>query len=134
MAIKFIPDTDGSILALFITDTLSYPEGHTFLTQPSDQLQFAIFNHPEGHSIRRHWHPPFLRELTATSEVLVIQSGLVKAEIYDKNLKIVHTQVLKLGDVAILFSGGHGFEVLESSTIFEIKQGPYAGIADKEVF
>ena len=43
-------------------------------------------------------------------------------------------QELKAGDVAVLFSGGHGFEILEDTLMLEIKQGPYAGTKDKETF
>ena len=34
----------------------------------------------------------------------------------------------------LLASGGHGFECLEETEMFEIKQGPYAGDADKTRF
>ena len=34
----------------------------------------------------------------------------------------------------LLASGGHGLEMLEDTEILEIKQGPYAGDADKTRF
>ena len=34
----------------------------------------------------------------------------------------------------LLAFGGHGFEMLEASEIIEVKQGPYAGDADKTRF
>jgi hypothetical protein len=34
-------------------------------------------------------------------------------------------------DFILLAFGGHGFEMLEESEIIEVKQGPYAGEADK---
>jgi len=36
--------------------------------------------------------------------------------------------------VILLASGGHGFEVLEDLEMIEVKQGPYAGDADKTRF
>jgi len=36
--------------------------------------------------------------------------------------------------VILLATGGHGFEVLEESEMIEVKQGPYAGDADKTRF
>jgi hypothetical protein len=36
--------------------------------------------------------------------------------------------------VILLISGGHGFEVLEELNMVEVKQGPYAGDADKTRF
>jgi hypothetical protein len=41
---------------------------------------------------------------------------------------------LNRGDVILLAFGGHGFEMLEESEIIEVKQGPYAGEADKTRF
>ena len=38
------------------------------------------------------------------------------------------------GDVILLSSGGHGFEMLENSEIIEVKQGPFAGNIDKTRF
>jgi hypothetical protein len=134
MPVQAVSDGYGSVLALFVTNASGFSQGHNFLTQTSDPLQFAVFKHPQGHSIQRHWHPPFSRVLDSTSEVLVIQSGLVEASIYDSELNVVHTQRLGSGDVAILFSGGHGFEILEEALILEVKQGPYAGSEDKKVF
>jgi hypothetical protein len=38
------------------------------------------------------------------------------------------------GDVILLISGGHGFEVLEELNMVGVKQGPYAGETDKTRF
>lgn len=38
------------------------------------------------------------------------------------------------GDIVLLAFGGYGFEMLEASEIVEVKQGPYAGEADKTRF
>jgi hypothetical protein len=134
MPVQVVSDSDGSVLALFVTNTSDFSQGHNFLTQPSDSLQFAVFKHPQGHSIQRHWHPPYSRVLESTSEVLVIQSGSVEASIYDLKFNLMHTQKLAEGDVAILISGGHGFEIIDEAVILEVKQGPYAGSEDKKVF
>jgi hypothetical protein len=44
------------------------------------------------------------------------------------------SRTLHGGDVILLIKGGHGFEVEEDVEMFEIKQGPYAGDADKTRF
>jgi hypothetical protein len=134
MPLEVIKDPGGTNLALLITSIDEFPLGHNFLTHESDPLQFAIFNHPTGHQIQRHWHPPVDRQLTTTSEVLVVQSGRVLVSIYDVELNPVLTREMSSGDVAVLFSGGHGFKILENATILEVKQGPYAGEYDKVLF
>ena len=134
MPVEVVNDSGGRILALLITSTGEFPSGHNFLTMESDPLQFAVFNHPTGHQIQRHWHPPVRRELTTTSEVLFIQAGRVLVSIYDSELSLILVRELRSQDVAVLFLGGHGFEILEDATILEVKQGPYAGINDKKLF
>ena len=51
---------------------------------------------------------------------------------YDEKQKHIATRFLKTGDTVILASAGHGIKVLQESLILEIKQGPYAGVDDKE--
>ena len=129
-----INDADGNNLALLVRQSKSYPAGHNFVTSSKSELQLGIFNHPAGHKIARHWHPPYSREITTTSEVVIVESGEVVSYIYDNDHELVFESVLVAGDLVILFSGGHGFEIIKDATILEVKQGPYAGDRDKELF
>ena len=38
------------------------------------------------------------------------------------------------GDIILLVSGGHGFQVIEEIEMIEVKQGPYTGDKDKKRF
>ena len=42
--------------------------------------------------------------------------------------------ILGVGDLMLLCTGGHGFEVLEDIDMIEIKQGPFAEGRDKTRF
>jgi hypothetical protein len=42
--------------------------------------------------------------------------------------------ILDAGDLMLLSTGGHGFEILEDTDMIEIKQGPYAEGRDKTRF
>ena len=55
-------------------------------------------------------------------------------DFYDDEQNYLESRILLKGDVILLAFGGHGFEMLESSEIIEVKQGPYAGDADKTRF
>lgn len=46
----------------------------------------------------------------------------------------MESRILESGDAILLATGGHGFEVLEEIEMIEVKQGPYAGEADKTRF
>ena len=63
-----------------------------------------------------------------------IKKGKVKINFFDEHKKYLENRILKTGDVILLVSGGHDFEMLEDTEMIEVKQGPYAGEADKECF
>jgi len=91
-------------------------------------------NRPQGYVIRPHLHNPVNRQVQFTKEVLFIKSGRVRVDFYDDDQNYLESRVLKNGDVVLLAFGGHGFEMIEDSEIIEVKQGPYAGEADKTRF
>ena len=134
MQLEDIKDENGNSIAIIISEVSNLQPGHTFPTQPSDELQVGLFNHKQGHEISRHYHPPFARELNFTTEVLLILSGSVQVDIYNDSLKLVKSVQVGGNSVIILKRGGHGFSILQDAIIVEVKQGPYAGDKDKIVF
>jgi len=66
--------------------------------------------------------------------VLFIKKGKVKIDFFDDDRKPIDTITVQTGDVILLASGGHGFEMLEDTEMIEVKQGPFAGDADKTRF
>jgi len=91
-------------------------------------------NHPQGHVIQPHVHKTVMREVYNTQEVLFVRKGKVKVTFYDEGQREVGARTVEAGDVLMLIRGGHGFEMIEPTQMFEVKQGPYAGAADKEKF
>jgi mannose-6-phosphate isomerase-like protein (cupin superfamily) len=74
------------------------------------------------------------RNITYTQEVLIIKRGRLRVDFYDRNRTYLHSRILSAGDIILLASGGHGFEVLDEVEMIEVKQGPYAGDGDKTRF
>jgi hypothetical protein len=58
----------------------------------------------------------------------------LRVDFYDDQRRYLSSRILGAGDVILLVSGGHGFEVLEEVEMFEVKQGPYLGDQDKTPF
>ena len=75
-----------------------------------------------------------MREVYNTQEVLFVRKGKVKVTFYDEGQRESGSRIIEAGDVLMLVRGGHGFEMLEPTEMFEVKQGPYAGGNDKEKF
>ena len=91
-------------------------------------------NHPQGKSIAPHRHNKVTREVHYTQEVLLIQKGKLQVDFYTEAEQYLESRILSAGDIILLCSGAHGFQVLEPLEMFEIKQGPYAGENDKTRF
>jgi hypothetical protein len=66
--------------------------------------------------------------------VLLIKRGRLRVDLYADSREYLESWVAGPGDVILLASGGHGFEVLEELEMIEVKQGPYAGDGDKTRF
>jgi mannose-6-phosphate isomerase-like protein (cupin superfamily) len=88
-------------------------------------------HHPAGKVIDPHVHNPVPRQVHYTQEVLFIKRGKLRVDFYNDQRDYLESRVLREGDVILLASGGHGFEVLEELEMIEVKQGPYAGEMDK---
>jgi mannose-6-phosphate isomerase-like protein (cupin superfamily) len=91
-------------------------------------------HHPTGKVIQPHVHNPVIREVTYTQEVLFIKSGKLRVDFYNDQQEYLDSRILEAGDVILLVTGGHGFEVLEEIEMIEVKQGPYVGEQDKTRF
>lgn len=124
---------DGQLLAIIMGSRFAAPGIH-FLTPDDFSQQLAYMNHPAGKVIASHFHRPVQRDVRTTQEVLFIRKGKLRVDFYDHAQCYLESYVLGIGDVILLATGGHGFEVLEPVEMIEVKQGPYAGAADKTVF
>ena len=109
-------------------------KGIRFFTPDNFSQQLAYMNRPAGYRIDSHVHNEVRREVFYTQEVLLVRKGKLKVDFYDDEQQYLESIILKTGDVILLASGGHGFEMLEDTEMIEIKQGPYSGDEDKTRF
>lgn len=121
---------NGEQLALIVRSGFREPGVH-FFTPGHLSQQLAYMRHPAGHVIAAHVHNPVPRIIQNTQEVLLLRRGRLRVDFYARTGEFVESRILEAGDVILLATGGHGFEALEEIEMFEVKQGPYAGDADK---
>jgi mannose-6-phosphate isomerase-like protein (cupin superfamily) len=126
--------TQGDRVLAIIVRGEYRPTSTTFLTSPELEQQLGFVVHPAGERIPSHMHRPEERHLTGTSEVLVVVKGACEIELFDDHHVRVATRQLNQGDVVLLASGGHGFRMLQETVLLEIKQGPYMGQDEKDIF
>jgi len=90
--------------------------------------------YPAGGEVKRHLHLPLQRHLVGTPETLIIRKGCAEVALYSMDKEYLTTVVLNPGDIILLVSGGHGVRFREDTVLCEIKQGPYTGLREKEIF
>ncbi len=123
----------GQILCYVIRENIR-PEKTIFITEPDNKQQVGFIVYPKESVIARHVHKPIERRVVGTGEVLILRKGQCQLEAYDDQKCLVKRVDLYPNDVIVLVGGGHGFRVQEDTVLLEIKQGPYLGVDDKEVF
>ncbi|HUQ20255.1 MAG TPA: hypothetical protein VM099_11635 [Gemmatimonadaceae bacterium] len=121
------------LLAVIISRDFHEPGIHFFTPNDLSQ-QLAYMRHPAGKVIDPHVHNPVSRNVHYTQEVLFIKRGRLRVDFYDNDQNYIESRILEGGDVILLATGGHGFEVLEEIEMVEVKQGPYYGDQDKTRF
>ena len=124
---------NNNLLAVIIRTDYS-KDGIEFFTPDDFSQQLAYMNRPAGYRITPHIHNKVQREVFYTQEVLFIKKGKVKVDFFDDDRECIDTRILETGDVILLASGGHGFTMLESTEMIEVKQGPFVGEQDKTRF
>ncbi|WP_448563174.1 hypothetical protein [Trichothermofontia sp.] len=121
------------LLAIIISNKFSEPGIHFFTSNELSQ-QLAYMQYAQGKIIPAHVHNPVHRDVFFTQEVLFIKKGKLRVDFYTNHHNYLESRVLEAGDVILLVTGGHGFEVLEDIEMIEVKQGPYVGDQDKTRF
>lgn len=126
--------SDGDTPLAYFVKSNWMPEKSEFLTPDSFGQQMGMIVYGAGKTIQPHLHLPTVREVNGTTECIVVRKGSCDIDIYDQNKRLLTSRLMTTGDIVLLLGGGHGFRMREDTVLFEVKQGPYLGMADKERF
>ena len=124
---------EGEALCLIIRKGPE-PKATTFFTGAACNLQVGKIVYAEGDTIPRHTHRPVERQVSGTSEVLIVEKGRMIADIYTADRVLHSSHEVAEGDVLVLLNGGHGFRLQQDTILVEVKQGPYMPQRDKDRF
>ena len=122
------------LIALIVKARKIKKKGANFVTPKNFTQQLGIINYPKNHFIKPHTHKKYLRKVTRTSEILVIQRGVLRTDFYNNKEKYIFSKILREGDIIFLHESHHGFKIIKDCSIIEIKQGPYMQLIDKVFF
>jgi hypothetical protein len=124
--------TIDEVVAAIIVRSSFNPDGIQFVTPDNYSQQLGYMRRPAGYKIQPHIHLQVERKASFTQEVLYVRKGRVRVDFYREDETYVDSREIAVGDVILLSTGGHGFEMLEESELIEVKQGPY--LDDKRRF
>ena len=122
----------GETVAIVIRNDFK-KDGINFITENSSPLQLGINSYKKNSAIKTHVHQDRPITISQFQEVIFIKSGKVTVKLYDSQKAFLKSTELTAGDLIFFASGGHGFEILEDTTIIEVKQGPYLGKSSDKV-
>lgn len=125
---------DGDELIAIIMRGSLRTAGVSFYSPNHFSQQLGFIHHGAGHRIVPHVHNPVPREVMYTQETLFVREGRLRVDLFSDSREYLTSRVLSGGDAILLSTGGHGFEILDESSLIEVKQGPYAGEGDKTRF
>jgi quercetin dioxygenase-like cupin family protein len=100
------------------------PNGQEFVSDNKDYLQLGVMSLEQGRILKPHIHKSRNEYVPITQEALIMFKGRMRVDFYYEKKKVNET-ILNAGDIIVLLSGGHGFEVLSKTKLVEIKQGQY---------
>ncbi len=128
-----IVDRDGTILAIVIRDAFQ-GEKHNFITPNEFFLQVGVNFYGRSERIKPHLHLEQSRQVGRTQEFIYVKRGRVRLHLYADDKTHLTSVEMSAGDSVMLAHGGHGFDVLDDTTLVEAKQGPFSPTADKVTF
>jgi hypothetical protein len=123
-----IRDRNGDIIAV-IARSGYHPPGVSFLSRPEWPLQLGVNTYHRSEVVRPHSHQRRKISIEAVQEVVHVDAGRIRVDLYDTGDLPVGTFDLFTGDTILFVQGGHSLQIMEDSRIVEVKQGPYEGLA-----
>lgn len=122
----------AGVIAIFIR--AGDPKETTFLTDPAENFQVGFVVKPLGTDVSRHEHGAIQRSLDSTSEYLLLRRGKCVVDLFDTERQAVGSIEMRQGDSVLLLRGGHSIRMLEDCVFLEVKQGPYPGTDEKDLY
>jgi hypothetical protein len=121
---------------LHIVNKLEPQKGREALVGSENFLQVMTLSLNAGQSFPAHKH--IWKNLegakTIAQESWVVISGKIKVDFFDIDDTFLCSYDLSAGDASITLFGGHSYQVLENSFVYEFKSGPYLGQDKDKVF
>ena len=126
-------EKDGHLFAILHRKE-EWVGGLDFLTPDESFCQVGTWWYQTGKSLQAHKHVENVRPNNLTQECVIVMSGSVRVDLYDKNDQKFQDIIINEGDLIVLLNGGHGYQILEENTkVIECKNGPFISVEKDKV-
>ena len=120
---------DGEQLIAIVRKIDEWKNGLDFVTSDESFIQVGTWNYNAGKTLDRHEHNFYERTSNITQECVFVVSGSMLVDFYSYDRVFIDRVTLEKFDYAVIFGGGHSYEILEDDTkIIETKNGPFPGV------
>jgi apolipoprotein N-acyltransferase len=124
---------DGQPAALWVAAGYQ-PSQTTHFTQPDMDQQLGVLVHLRGTSVPRHKHETEPRLLTGSPELLILRKGSCRVTLYNRKDEPMSEFMMRTGDILLILSGGHAFEMLDDCEWIQTRAGSFPGNEAKKLF
>ena len=126
---------DNQVYCILYKDE-DWIKGLNFITKDDYFIQAGSWWYDKGKKLDEHKHLEYKRITNITQEMVYVKEGSMRVNLYTDNQIYLKSFNLSKGDLSVLASGGHGYEILEDNTkIIESKNGPFISVdKDKKRF
>jgi len=129
---KYYSSVDGTLNHIICTlsDLAEISSNRLNLCPDESFLQLGLIKSgPRSYAPHFHLDHQTPRQIIRAQESWVVMRGSVEVTLYDTDDKVQAIRTLNQGDITLTLYGGHGYKILEESTlVYEFKSGPYEGI------
>jgi len=120
---------DGEQVIAIIKKYAEWKIGLDFVTDDEKFIQVGTWNYNSGKRLDRQQHNIVERNANLTQECVFVVTGSMNVEFYSSERVFIKKVRLQQFDYAVIFGGGHAYEILEDDTkIIETKNGPFPGV------
>lgn len=111
-----------------------FTDGRTDIVPASQFLQVAALKLYGGQTFKAHKHIHNPRTVTHAQESWCVIKGKVLAMFYDLDNELICKVELNAGDISVTLKGGHNYQALEPSVVYEYKTPQYEGQEKDKTF
>ena len=98
-------------------------QNREFVTDETEEMQFAKFNLQKGHIVNKHYHQKQKSNIHSTAETIIVLDGKIEVSLFEETSNsLIEKVVLESKDSIVMLQGGHSLVVLEDANLLKLNK------------